>query len=121
MKKAVRLTRSTDFKRVRRYGKSYAHPLLVLIVNQDEALQMMRLGVTAGRSVGRAVERNRAKRRIRAAADQIVKSLQPGWEVVIVARKPILEASFEDIQAALIQVMKRARLFVEVEGQLERG
>ncbi len=121
MKKAVRLTRSTDFKRVRRYGKSYAHPLLVLIVSRDDSLSALRCGVTAGRSVGRAVERNRAKRRIRAAVDQIVLSLCPGWEVVIVARKPIVDSSFEAIQQALNQVLKRARLFAEVEGQQESG
>ena len=66
MKRNFRLTRSTDFKRVRNAGKSYAHPLLVLVVN-PAAENSLKIGVTAGRSVGGAVQRNRAKRLLREA------------------------------------------------------
>ena len=59
MQRKFRLTRSEDFKRVRRSGKSYAHPLVVLIVQAHDQPRV-KVGVAAGRTVGTAVYRNRA-------------------------------------------------------------
>ena len=70
MQRKLRLTRSTDFKRVRHDGKSTAHPFLVLIALENQ-LSITKVGVTAGRSVGNAVKRNRAKRLIRAALREL--------------------------------------------------
>ena len=109
MKRKFRLTRSSDFKRVKRQGKSYAHPLVVLVADQgleDE----VRIGVSAGRSVGNAVKRNRAKRQMRASLSSLIEKVQPGWDLVFLARKPITEARFEEIIAAEKQLLKRAKI-----------
>ena len=100
MKRRFRLTSSTEFKRVRRFGKSYAHPLVVLIAHRREDDQTL-FGVAAGRSVGKAVQRNRAKRRLRAAIQPALPNAAPGWDVVLIARQPLLEAPFSHVQAAL--------------------
>ena len=77
MKRRFRLTRSTDFKRVRRSGKSYAHPLVVLYaLKSDQA--GVRVGVSAGLAVGNAVKRNRAKRLLRAAMNELITADSPG-------------------------------------------
>jgi ribonuclease P protein component len=110
-----RLTQSTDFKRVRRSGKSYAHPLFVLIVLPAEG-ETTRVGVSAGRTVGMAVQRNRAKRLLREAIRPILPKIKPGWKILLIARRPILEANFTEIQACLIQLFTRADLFVESNG-----
>ncbi|MEN6408824.1 MAG: ribonuclease P protein component [Anaerolineaceae bacterium] len=112
MKREFRLTRSTDFERVRRLGKSYAHPLVVLIVCPNENGDL-RIGIAAGKTVGGAVERNRAKRQMRAAADIFLCHLKPGWDVVLLARKPIHGAEFSEIQAAFAIVFRRAHLLEE--------
>lgn len=109
MERKFRLTRSTDFQRVRRFGKSYAHPLLVLVTYSSEH-QEVRCGVAAGRSLGKAVQRNRAKRLLRSAIQPHLASLSPGWDLVLIARQPILEASFPQIQAALQTLLRRAHL-----------
>ena len=80
MQRKFRLTRSTDFKRVRRDGKSYAHPLIVLIALENQ-LSITRVGVTAGKSVGNAVKRNRAKRLIRAATRALHPQMATGWDL----------------------------------------
>lgn len=90
-------------------GKSYAHPLLVLIVFRT-GTQTVRVGVAAGRSVGKAVERNRAKRRIRACMDGLLPRLTPGFDAVVLARKPMNSADFEEIQAAIQLVFTKAGL-----------
>jgi len=104
-----RLTRSTDFKRVRRDGKSYALPLVVLIVIENK-LPITRVGVAAGRSVGNAVKRNRAKRLIRAAARELHPQIASGWDLVIIARAPIIQVKMLQVRTALQELLQRATL-----------
>jgi ribonuclease P protein component len=110
-----RLTQSTDFKRVRRSGKSYAHPLVVLLVLPVGG-EKIRIGVTAGKAVGKAVQRNRAKRLLREALRSMIPELRPGWMAILIARKPILAADFTEIQTCLFQLFKQANLMVENNG-----
>ncbi len=112
MKRRFRLTRATDFKRVRRFGRSYAHPLVVLVTlpSEDAAVQV---GITASRSVGKAVDRNRAKRRLRAVIELVFSEIRPGWKIIMLARKPIASAGFQEIQSAVVWLLKEAGLLVE--------
>lgn len=101
--------------RVRRSGKSYAHPLIVLIVLPNE-LDLSRVAVAAGRAVGKAVERNHVKRRIREAIRSLFPSISSGWDILIIARQPAASASFLQIQEALETLLQRARLLKEPHG-----
>jgi len=112
VKRRFRLRSSTDFERVRRSGKSYPHPLVVLVCAQNELAQA-RIGVAAGRSVGNAVARNRAKRVLRACVDARLEMLRPGWDLIFLARKPLVEASFQDAMLAVERVLGRAKLLVQ--------
>jgi ribonuclease P protein component len=107
-----RLTQSTEFKRVRRYGKSYAHPLLVLVILPNDE-ERTRVGVTAGRSIGNAVQRNRAKRLLREALRPILTQIRPGWKIVVISRKPILAATLLDIQTSLRRLLIRANVLIK--------
>jgi ribonuclease P protein component len=109
VQRKFRLTRSTDFKRVRRTGKSYAHPFIVLVVQASEASRT-RVGVTASRSVGGAVKRNRAKRLMREAMRPLLPGLLPGWDMILIARPALLAASLQDIRQALIKLLRRAQI-----------
>lgn len=109
MKRRFRLTSTTDFKRVRRFGKSYAHPLIVLVVLPNE-LERVRVGVSAGRSMGNAVQRNRAKRVLRAAIQPYLAALVVGWDCVLIARQPLGAASFGQVQSAISGLLGRAGL-----------
>ncbi len=109
MQRKFRLTRSTDFKRVRRFGKSYAHPLVVLIVQPSEGPNL-RVGVTAGKTVGFAVQRNRAKRLLRAAMQTLLADLAPGADLLLIARQPLTQSNLEQTRAAVQSVLRRARL-----------
>jgi ribonuclease P protein component len=109
MNRKNRLTSSTDFKRVRRTGLSYAHPFLVLVAAPND-LGITRFGFTAGRSLGGAVQRNRAKRRMRAALQQHFDNIEPGWDTILIARSAILEAPWQQLVRALSQLLRRAEL-----------
>ena len=112
MKRRFRLTRSTDFKRVRRFGKSYAHPLVVLVALPNESGQLQ-IGVTASQAVGIAVQRNRVRRRLKACFDEFIPNMHPGWDLVAVARRPIVEAEYSEIRIGLARLLKQAGLMVE--------
>jgi ribonuclease P protein component len=109
VKRKYRLTRSTEFERVRRTGKSYAHPLVVLIV-QSNSQEITRVGVSAGRSVGGAVERNRAKRLLREALHPLLPDLPPGYNLILIARRPMQQADLPQTETALLQLFQRSRL-----------
>lgn len=111
MKREFRLTRSTDIERVRQTGKSFSHPLVVLIAAPNE-LGKIRIAVVAGRSVGGAVLRSRAKRLLRAGLDPILTGLALGWDLIFLARRPLPEAGFGKTREALEVVLRRARLFI---------
>ena len=107
MKRRFRLTRSTDFKRVRHFGKSYAHPLVVLYaLKSDQA--GVRVGVSAGLAVGNAVKRNRAKRLLRAAMNELLPQTAPGSNLLLIARSPLPESDIQQTRAALSNLLKRA-------------
>jgi len=103
------LTSSADVQRVRRSGKSYAHPFVVLIASANQ-LDHVRIGVAAGRSVGNAVERNRAKRLLRSGARALTPRIRTGYDLLLIARKPILSQKSPAVQAALEEKLKQAEL-----------
>jgi ribonuclease P protein component len=103
MNREFRLTNSTDIKQVRRQGTSYAHPLLVLITAPNQR-GLNRFGIIAGRSVGNAVFRNRAKRRLRAAVRELLPRMQTGWDAVLIARAQVVEAQWDEILSAVESV-----------------
>jgi ribonuclease P protein component len=109
VKRRFRLTRSIDLKRVRSSGKSYAHPLIVLIVG-PAAQEGTRVAVTAGRSVGGAVSRNRAKRLLREACRPLLTQLDPGKDIILIARAPAASATLIHVQEALRSLLERAHL-----------
>jgi len=96
---------------VRRFGKSYAHPLVVLIVQPGDQAKV-RVGVTAGKTVGMAVRRNRAKRLLRAAMQSLLPDLAPGSDILLVARQPLSQSTFDQTRAALQSLLQRAGLLI---------
>jgi len=113
VQRKFRLTRSEDFKRVRRYGRSYAHPLVILIALKNEKNEQgsLRVGVTAGRATGTAVRRNRAKRILREAMRSLLPNIASNADLVLVARSGIISANFDEARQALLHLLQRAQLY----------
>ena len=116
MERRYRLSSSSDFKWVRRYGKSYAHPLVVLILLQNE-LDRSRFGVAAGRSVGNAVQRNRAKRLLRESLRPLIPAILPGWDLILIARHSLAQASLQQTMDAVNSLLLRASLLKAPHGE----
>jgi ribonuclease P protein component len=114
MNRKYRLKNTTDFKRVRRDGKSYAHPLVILVVCPND-LTTIRFGIQAGKSVGNAVRRNRAKRMLRSVIQKYLPALQRGWDAIFIARSPLPEADWTAIEIAVGELFSRAGILKEAE------
>jgi ribonuclease P protein component len=117
VKRAFRLRQATDFSRVRRNGKSFQHPLVVLVALPN-AEGTLRIGVSAGRAVGTAVVRNRAKRQLRASIDRLLPYLASGWDLIFLARAPIGVAHFDNISTGVSSVLHRAGLLQRESAEL---
>jgi ribonuclease P protein component len=106
---AQRLRARADFERVRRDGHSWRHRLLVLVARRNE-LGVTRVGVAAGKRVGSAVARNRAKRLMRQAMRIFSPRVTPGWDLLLIARAPIAPVKMQDVVAALEPLLCQANL-----------
>ena len=79
------LNKNWHFNRVYSRGKSYVHPHVVLYVAKDR-LGSTRIGLTATKKVGHAVQRNRARRIMRAALCEHLSQNIGGYDIILVAR-----------------------------------
>jgi ribonuclease P protein component len=93
MPKRRRLSRSGEFNRVYRDGSSHAtrHLVLYSFPRDDAEHREVRLGVSASRKLGGAVDRNRVKRTLREAFWDLADRLPSGHDFVLVARPDIAE------------------------------
>ena len=120
----LRLKSAIEFERVRRDGRSHAHPLVVLVARRRAPAEVQlpgrnrlegpqpderpRFGFVAGKGAGSAVDRNRAKRRLREAARRCQAAIGPGWDLILIARRPLAGAPQADVNQALAGLLKRA-------------
>ena len=79
------LNKNWQFNRVYGRGKSYVHPHCVLYVAINR-MGYTRIGLTATKKVGHAVQRNRARRVMRAALAEHLSQNIGGYDIILVAR-----------------------------------
>ena len=96
----------SDFERIYRTGRSHSSRLLVIHYAEGSE-EATRVGFVAGRRVGTAVQRNRAKRLMREAARQLVSPGTRSWDMVFVARRPTAEATAGDVRDAMSALLRR--------------
>jgi len=105
-----------DFRRIYAKGKSLVSPYVVVyyIKNRKENV---RLGITAGKKIGTAVARNRAKRLIRAAFRECVPNICTGYDFIIVARTRILSVKSTAVEQSLKKLLVSAGLYGHLENE----
>jgi ribonuclease P protein component len=107
-----RLSRSAEFDRVYRQGRSVANRYLVLYAFPRGGDEPPRVGLSVGRKVGGAVERNQLKRLLREACTRQAQALPAGHDIVLVARAPARElgesAGLDGVDAALAELVAKA-------------
>jgi ribonuclease P protein component len=104
------LTESEQYALVYDKGSSWVGGLVVMKALPN-GLALSRYGFSVSRRVGKAVVRNRVKRRLR----EILRSapLEPGWDIVFVARPRAAGAGFASLEKSVRDLLFRARLLAK--------
>ena len=87
----------------------FANGYLVLYARKNRE-GMNRLGITVSKKLGKAHIRNRARRRLREVYRLNEDKFLPGWDIVLVARTRTVDASFEKLTTAFLQLAEKAGL-----------
>ncbi len=112
MERRLRLRHGADFRRVRVHGRHHSGRLLRMLVAAGNCAHN-RYGVVAGKGLGNAVKRNRARRLLREALRALHPHLRPGHDLVLVARPAMVGVSMSSLRAALARQMRRAGLLLQ--------
>jgi ribonuclease P protein component len=110
MRRELRLRRGKDFDAVFRQGRAWHNELLVLR-SIPNALEHNRYGFITSKRLGKAVVRNRVKRRLRESVR--VLPANPGWDVVVSAKGKAAEADFKALNGAVVHLLERAGILAE--------
>ena len=110
------LKHNSLFRAVYSQGASFADRYLVLykLVNDEK---LSRFGITVSGKVGKAVVRNKIKRRLKEIIRLCPKPLKEGYDIVILARKPASEADYASLEKSVMRLLAKADMLKEREKQ----
>jgi ribonuclease P protein component len=111
MRREQRLRKSSDFATAYREGRSFSSRLLV-IRPRANGLPHNRYGFVTSRAVGKAVVRNKVRRRLREAVRSL--PLEDGWDVVVIARRSAADAMYRELRESLASLLARAGVMAKL-------
>ncbi|HHX63597.1 MAG TPA: ribonuclease P protein component [Chloroflexi bacterium] len=112
MPRKHRLTRSADFGRVHARGRCWSDSRIVVCRLRND-LPYSRFGFSVSRRIGNAVTRNRVRRLMREVVRMHHDLVEPGWDVVLIARRGIGGADYWAVERSVSHLFGVARLYKE--------
>jgi ribonuclease P protein component len=123
-----RLKRRAEFLQVAAANRKWVAPGLILQVRRQPSSESqsddapraarrevvrdpVRVGFTASRKVGNAVKRNRARRRLRAVAAEVLSDAEPGNDFVLIACPATVDRDYQALVGDLVAGLKRLKLY----------
>jgi len=103
MKNTVSIKKNRDFRFLYRKGKSAVTPILAMYARKNKN-SANRIGITVSTKVGKAVVRNRVRRRIREAYRINESRFNSGYDIIVVARVRASEVGFSEIEKSLLRL-----------------
>ena len=101
------MTQRNEFEAVRKNGESVGCRHFVMATLADPAIEHLKVGLITSRRSGKAVTRNKIRRRLRSILSKHGDKLESGRYLVIVARHRAGEASFQQLEADWLRLAKR--------------
>lgn len=100
MRAYLTIKENWQFQRAYKRGKSFVSPVVVtyIVKNKTNNLQ---IGITTSKKIGKAVQRNRCRRIIRAAFSQLSPMVKSGYDIVFVARAKTPYVKSTDVYNAI--------------------
>ena len=112
MKRATTLKKNYEFRRAYAKGKSGVSPYLVVYCRPNRGGKN-RLGVTVSAKLGKAVTRNRVRRRLREIFRLSQPWLRQGYDIVLVARSRSVGATYRELERAYRRCCEKLGLVPE--------
>ena len=110
MNRSYSLKRHKEFRYTYRVGRSVSMPLMTLVYAKSRN-ETVRIDFSVSKRVGNAVQRNRAKRRMRACVSPYAEHLKGGCNIILIARPEVLDAPFADLGRQAETLIRRAGLW----------
>ncbi len=101
-----------DFARIGGQGHSRSDRLIVVRFVPN-GRDHDRFGISTGRRLGGAVQRNRVRRRLREILRLSPNQTGHGWDILVVARAPAVDASFDELRSAIERLLGAVRSSVK--------
>ena len=98
MKKAFRIKKNEEFQYLFKHGKSFANRQLVIYYVKKIDQEHFRIGLSVGKKIGNAVTRNRIKRFLRQAFQDLEGNIENSYDIVIIARNPTKDMGLEEVK-----------------------
>ena len=111
----LRLRNRTFFKQVYEQGRFLSNQLITVHFFPHPG-HVHRIGFTAGKRLGNAVVRNRCKRRMKECYRLFREEVPEEFDMILVARKGIIDAEWNNVVAAYRDLLRRARLVISKNG-----
>ncbi|MBV9677039.1 MAG: ribonuclease P protein component [Acidobacteriaceae bacterium] len=113
--RARRVVRSAEFRQVYQNGTRVTSRFFVAFcLRSGEPADLSRFGLTVPRALGKAVQRNRIRRRLRETIRSEFASLPAGWVIVFNPRRTVLDVSFDELRREVNRVFTRCKEFLSV-------
>ena len=112
MDRSYSLKRHKEFRYTYRVGRSQNGTLFTMVVARSRT-ETIRIGFSVSKRVGNAVQRNRAKRRMRACITPMIERLNGGCNLIVIAKPEVLNAPFAELQSQLETLLKRCGVWSE--------
>ena len=106
MRQTVSMKENHLFRRLYAKGKSSVSPALAVYVRPNRRREN-RLGITVGTKVGKAVRRNKVRRRLREAYRINEGRMTSGWDIVVVARVRAAYAPYAELERELLRLLDK--------------
>lgn len=112
-----RLKKNYEFSMIYRRGRSFANDILVLYIlknkknKKTENEQYNKIGVSVSKKVGNSVVRSRCKRLISESFRLNYDYITKGYDFIFIARKPLKDKKYSEVEKAMINLFKKAGLY----------
>ena len=84
--------------------------VLVYVRSREKSLHV---GLSVSKKLGNSVVRNRVKRRLRESFTPLIPRVKTGYDLIFIAREPVVHAEFQDIGKAMRKLLRKADLLIQ--------
>ncbi|KAA3403413.1 ribonuclease P protein component [Akkermansia muciniphila] len=112
--KLVTMNQNYQFVKVYKRGKNLVHPLLVTYVCKNKGNKgTFRIGITTSKKIGKAHDRNRARRLIKEAVRQLAPQIRPNVDLIFVARSKTCYTKLSPVKKVMESHLREAGVLNE--------